>query len=118
MPRGRSSLCALVVIALFVVPVLSGCSSSENASAGEATSEHSGVISAVVGGLEHGDDEAELKEVVDSETTSAERQELREEAEAGRQPEEASEQGEQASEQESEAGAEPEPAAEREQGEN
>jgi hypothetical protein len=104
MPRGRSSLCAVVVLALLVVPVLSGCSSSESEAGVGVAGEHSGVISAVVGGLENGDDESELKEIVDRETTSEERQQLREAAEAGEQPEEAREQ----------AGSQEEPAGEQE----
>jgi hypothetical protein len=103
MPRGRSSLCAVVVLALLVVPVLSGCSSSESEAGVRAAGEHNGVISAVVGGLESGDSESELKEIVDSETTGEERQELREEAEAGEQPEEAQEWEEPVAEQEPEA---------------
>jgi hypothetical protein len=117
MHPGRRSLCVLVVLALLAGLVLTGCAGSENGSASLAS--HGGVIGAVVGGLEHGDDEAELKEIVDRETTGEERQELREGMEAGEPPGQQGEpEPESGREQESESGSEEETVSEREQEES
>lgn len=126
MPQGRKSLCAVVALALLVALVLSGCSGTEGGPA--SSTAHGGVIAAVAGGLAREDDEAELKEIVEHETTSEERQELREELEEreqaqGQESEQESEQGPeqgQGSEQQPEQGQESEqgrePEAEQEQG--
>jgi hypothetical protein len=122
MPQGQKSLCAVVALALLVALVLSGCSGTESGPA--LSTAHGGVVAAVAGGLAREDDEAELKEIVEHETTSEERQELREELEEreqaqGQEPEQQPEQG-QGSEQQPEQGQESEqgrePEAEQEQG--
>jgi hypothetical protein len=112
-----------VVLAMLVAPVLSGCASGESGpSASSAQASEAGVAE-LEGGLREEDDEAELKQIIDRETTPEERQELREglnveqSEEAQEQPEGAQEQPEGAQEQEaeSESELEREHEAEREQ---
>ncbi len=123
MLEGRRSLCALVVTAPLVALALSGCAGGEGgqpaAQAGGAATEE------LAGQLGGGGGESELKEIFDRETTSEERQELREGLEEGEltegeheRIEGARERAEQSPAQEGEAGqqaegeAEGEPAAE------
>jgi hypothetical protein len=118
MPRHRRSLCALVALACLLAPALSACAGGDGASA--SAEAPGGVIARVAGVLKGEVSEAELKEVVDRETTSEERQELREELEEREQPEQEEEQSEsaqdqEASEQEQEAESEPAQESEQEQ---
>jgi hypothetical protein len=100
MPQGRRSLCALVALAILAALVLSGCGGVESVASSTAPSGDTsgGVSEELEGGLSREDSEAELKEIVDRETTPEERQELREGVEEGGQPEGAGEQEEQARE--------------------
>jgi hypothetical protein len=82
-----------VALAILLVPVLSGCAGAESGpSSAEA---RGGAIAELAGGLKREGDEAELKEIVDRETTEEERQELREGLEEGEHAEQAQEQQEQ-----------------------
>jgi hypothetical protein len=72
----RRTTPALVLLAAFSAFALSGCSSSEAGSSSPYA--RSGVLGALATGVTQGDNAAELKEALDSETTSEERQELRE----------------------------------------
>jgi hypothetical protein len=104
MLQRRRSLCALAVFAALAAPVLSGCASSEGGSSEASESTPGGAsIAQLAGQLEGEHDEAELKEIVDRETTPEERQELREGLEERERGEEAQERGEEAQEQGEEA---------------
>jgi len=103
MPRGRSSRAALVVLAILLASVLTGCGGGEGAPS-SAAAPGDGTLGALVRqvsseGGEVGSSESELKELIDRETTPEEREQAREALEA---------------EQESEAEAEQEPEAEQE----
>ena len=100
MPQGRRSVCALVAVAILATLVLSGCGGIESVASSTAASggTSGGVGEELAGGLSREDYEAELKEIVDRETTPEERQELREGLEEGGQSEGAQEQEAQAQE--------------------
>lgn len=99
MLQRRRSLCALAVFAALAAPVLSGCASSAAGSTEAAESTPGGASIAQLAGQLGGEhDEAELKEIVDRETTGEERHELRERFEDHEPGEEAQEQGEAAQE--------------------
>ncbi len=96
---------------MLVVPALSGCAGAESGASSAQASEVG--AAALEGGLKGEDDEAELKQIIDRETTPEERQELREGFEV-----EQSEPGQERSEaaQEAESGSEAEQEAEQERG--
>jgi hypothetical protein len=78
MAQVRNALCALAVIVLIAVPLagwLGGESSPVSAQAGR------GVIGGFVGKLKREDDEAEVKEIAEHESTPEDREQAREQAE-------------------------------------
>ena len=77
-PRG---LCALLIIALFAAPLLSGCGGSEEPTAAAAVAQ-SGVFGGIADQLKREDDEAELREIRENAPqTRQEREEAHEQAE-------------------------------------
>jgi hypothetical protein len=77
----RKGLCALVALALFVAPVLAGCGGTEPTAASAIA--HSGILGGVLDGLKQEDDEAEVKELRETEPqTREEREDAHEQAEA------------------------------------
>jgi hypothetical protein len=87
------------------MPALSGCASTDSGPSPSSAQASGGGVAELEGGLRGEDDEAELKQIIDRETTPEERQELREGLNV-EQSEEAREQSEAASEQEAESGSE------------
>ena len=102
MTSRRSSLCALGAVACLLVPALCGCAGGEGAGAGTSAEAPTGVAARLAGQYSGGVSEAELKELIDRETSSEERQQLREELA----PEEHSQQSQQQLEQSGEPGEE------------
>jgi NAD(P)H-dependent flavin oxidoreductase YrpB (nitropropane dioxygenase family) len=77
MPTARKSICMLALLAVLVVPTLSGCGNSEPTLAVAVAK--SGVLGSLTDGLKREDDEAEVKELRESAPhTSEERREARE----------------------------------------
>ncbi|MGP0102280.1 MAG: hypothetical protein ACLPUT_11765 [Solirubrobacteraceae bacterium] len=119
MPQGRSRLCAPLALAVLAATALCGCAGAES---GSPTAEaHGGVLGALVRQVDSQEGEsgeaessdAELKELVDRETSPEERQELREGLEEAQQSEGGQEQVEQAQEQAEQA--QEQPAAEQQE---
>jgi hypothetical protein len=79
MPGPRRSLCTLVVLALGIVPALSGCGGTESGL--PSAQAHTGFIDGFVEKLKREDDEAEVKELAEHEETREEREETHEKAE-------------------------------------
>jgi hypothetical protein len=78
MAQARNALCALVIIVLVAVPLagwLGGENSPVSAQAGR------GVVGGLVGQLKREDDEAEVKEIAEHESTPEDREQARERAE-------------------------------------
>ena len=78
MAQARNALCALVIIVLVAVP-LAGWLGSENG----PVSAHPGhgLVGGLVGQLKREDDEAEVKEIAEHESTPEDREQAREQAE-------------------------------------
>lgn len=78
--HARKGLCAVLVLALFAAPVLSGCGSSESSATPVAAA--SGFLRGIVSELKREDDEAELKEIRETAPrTREEREEAHEQTE-------------------------------------
>jgi hypothetical protein len=75
----RASLCTLAVLALGIVPTLSGCAGAESGPPSAQAS--SGFIDSFVEKLKREDDEAEVKELAEHEESKEEREETHEKAE-------------------------------------
>jgi hypothetical protein len=79
MLRARKGLCALLVLALFAAPALSGCASGEPSA--EPVAAASGFMGGIVSQFKREDDEAELKEIREAAPqTKEEREEAHEQA--------------------------------------
>jgi hypothetical protein len=105
MTQRRSSVYALAAVVSLLALALCGCAGGgEEAGAGTSGEAPTGVAARLAGEYSGGDSEAELKEFVDSETNSEERQQLREELPPAQQSELTREQAEQSAEPGSEEG--------------
>jgi hypothetical protein len=80
MPAPRRSLCTLIVLAVGVVPALSGCAGTENGPP-SAQAGSGGFIDSFVEKLKREDDELEVKELSEHDETREEREESHEQAE-------------------------------------
>lgn len=78
MAQARNALCALVVIVLIAVP-LAGWLGGENSPVSAQVGR--GAIGGLVGQLKREDDEAEVKEIAEHESTPEDREQAREQAE-------------------------------------
>lgn len=80
MPRNRKSACALIVLALLCLAVLSGCAGGEAQPA--SAQAQGGVFGGLIERLKREDDEAELRELAEHEPlTREEREEAHEQLE-------------------------------------
>jgi hypothetical protein len=105
MTQRRSSAYALAAVVSLLGLALCGCAGGgEEAGAGSSAEAPTGVAARLASHYSGGDSEAELKEFVDSETNSEERQQLREELPPAEQSELTREQAEQGAEAGAEAG--------------
>jgi Sec-independent protein translocase protein TatA len=78
MAQARNALCALVIIVLVAVP-LAGWLGSENGPVSAQAGR--GVLGGFVGRLKREDDEAEVKEIAEHESTPEDREQAREQTE-------------------------------------
>jgi hypothetical protein len=113
MTQRRSSVYALAAVACLLALLLCGCAGGgEEAGAGSSAEASGGVAARLASQYSGADNAAELKEFVDSETNSEERQQLREELPPVEQSELTREQAEQSVEPGFEAGENEQPETE------
>ena len=115
MTSRRRSLCALAAVALLLVPALSGCAGGEASGAGASAETSGGGAARLAGQYSGGGSQAELKEFVDRETNSEERQELHEELAGAEHSEQSLQPAEQGAEPGQEQGEAEQPETESEQ---
>lgn len=111
MTQPRSSVYVLAAVACLLAVALCGCAGGGEG-AGASAEGVAGVAARLAGQYSGGGSEAELKEFVDSETDSEERQQLREELAPAQQSELSQEQAEQSGEPEPEQGESEQPETE------
>lgn len=82
MPAARKNVCALLILGLLVVPIVSGCAGAESGPA--SAQAQGGIVGGLVEKLNREDDESEAKERAEHEESTEEQQEAQEQTEQER----------------------------------